>query len=56
MTQLIRKTVGELLSEKAEEITTQEALVYSDLGLRYSYSEFNEVCENVAKGLMAIRD
>ncbi len=54
MTQLIRKTVGELLSEKAKEITTQEALVYSDLGLRYSYSEFNEVCEKVAKGLMAI--
>ena len=52
--QLIRKTVGELLSEKAEEITTKEALVYSDLGLRYSYSEFNEVCEKVAKGLMAL--
>lgn len=54
MTQLIRKTVGELLSEKAKEITTQEALVYSDLGLRYSYSEFNEVCEKVAKGLLAL--
>lgn len=54
MTQLIRKTVGELLAEKAEAISTKEALVYSDLGLRYSYSEFNEVCERVAKGLMAI--
>lgn len=54
MTQLIRKTVGELLSEKAMEMTTKEALVYSELGLRYSYSEFNEVCERVAKGLMAL--
>ena len=54
MTQLIRKTVGELLSEKALEMTTKEALVYSELGLRYSYSEFNEVCERVAKGLMAL--
>lgn len=54
MTQLIRKTVGELLAEKAETLSTKEALVYSDLGLRYSYSEFNEVCERVAKGLMAL--
>lgn len=54
MTQLIRKTVGELLSEKALEMTNKEALVYSELGLRYSYSEFNEVCERVAKGLMAL--
>ena len=54
MTQLIRKTVGELLAEKAKALSTKEALVYSDLGLRYSYSEFNEVCERVAKGLMAL--
>lgn len=54
MTKLIRRTVGELLAEKAGEMPTHEALVYPDRGLRYSYSEFNEVCETVAKGLLAL--
>ncbi|MBY0095532.1 AMP-binding protein [Mesobacillus maritimus] len=51
---MIRKTVGELLAEKALEIPNQDALVYPDRGLRYSYREFNDVCEQVAKGLMAL--
>lgn len=54
MTKLIRKTVGELLAEKAGTMPTHEALVYPDRGLRYSYSEFNEVCDTVAKGLIAL--
>jgi fatty-acyl-CoA synthase len=54
MAELIRKTVGELLAEKALEIPNQDALVYPDRGLRYSYREFNDVCEQVAKGLMAL--
>jgi fatty-acyl-CoA synthase len=54
MAELIRKTVGELLAEKALEMPDHEALVYPDRGLRYSYREFNHVCEKVAKGLMAL--
>ncbi|WP_404332690.1 AMP-binding protein [Mesobacillus maritimus] len=54
MAELIRKTVGELLAEKALEMPDHEALVYPDRGLRYSYREFNDVCEQVAKGLMAL--
>jgi fatty-acyl-CoA synthase len=54
MAELIRKTVGELLAEKALEMPNQDALVYPDRGLRYSYREFNDVCEQVAKGLMAL--
>jgi fatty-acyl-CoA synthase len=54
MAELIRKTVGELLAEKALEMPDHEALVYPDRGIRYSYREFNDVCEQVAKGLMAL--
>lgn len=54
MTELIRKTVGDLLAEKALEMPDHDALVYPDRGLRYSYREFNSYCEKLAKGLMAL--
>lgn len=54
MTELIRKTVGELIADRAFDMPNNDALVYPDRGLRYSYSEFNAVCERVAKGLMAL--
>ena len=54
MAELIRKTVGELLAEKALEMPDHEALVYPERGLKYTYREFNDVCERVAKGLMAL--
>lgn len=54
MTELIRKSVGQLLADRAEEMPDHDALVYPDRGLRYSYREFNDVCEQVAKGLMAL--
>lgn len=54
MAELIRKTVGELLAEKALQIPDHEALVYPDRGLKYTYQEFNDVCEKVAKGLIAL--
>jgi fatty-acyl-CoA synthase len=54
MAELICKTVGQLLEEKAQEIPDQEALVYADRNLRWTYKEFNEKCNLVAKGLMAL--
>ncbi|WP_343032867.1 AMP-binding protein [Cytobacillus depressus] len=54
MAELIRKSVGELLADRAKEMPNRDALVYPDRGLRYSYSEFNDVCEQVAKGLIAL--
>lgn len=54
MSELIQKTVGELLLERAKEIPDHEAVVYPDRGLSYSYSEFNSICETIAKGLMAL--
>ncbi len=47
-------TVGGLLDRVAAEHPENDALVYADRGLRYSYREFNQYCRQVAKGLMAL--
>lgn len=54
MTELIHKTVGQLLQDRADEMPGQEAVVYSDRGLRYTFKEFNHLCEKVARGIMAL--
>jgi fatty-acyl-CoA synthase len=46
--------VGELLDLVAERRPGDDALVYVDRGLRYSYAEFNEVVERCARSLMAL--
>jgi len=47
-------TIGGLLDQMAERFPGNDALVYVDRGLRYSYLEFNEVCRRVAKGLLKL--
>src|ERR671914_49223 len=47
-------TVGGLLDLVTERRPEDDALVYVDRGLRYSYTEFNEVVERCARGLMAL--
>lgn len=50
----IRLTIGALLDDMAARYPDNDALVYHERGLRYSYREFNDVCRNVAKGLMKL--
>jgi fatty-acyl-CoA synthase len=47
-------TVGGLLDLVTERRPEDDALVYVDRGLRYSYAEFNEVVERCARALMAL--
>ncbi len=47
-------TVGGLLDLVTERRPEDDALVYVDRGLRYSYTEFNEVVERCAQALMAL--
>jgi len=54
MSRLINVTIGKFLDEMAENYPDNEALVYHELGLRYTYREFNEVCRQVAKGLLKL--
>ncbi len=47
-------TVGGLLDLVAERRPEDDALVYVDRGLRYSYREFNQAVERCARALMAL--
>ena len=54
MSKNLEITIGGLLDQMAERFPDNDALVYVDRGLRYSYREFNEVCRRVAKGLLKL--
>lgn len=47
-------TIGELLDRIAASYPDNDALVYPDRGLRYSYKKFLQVCSQFAKGLMKL--
>src|SRR5260370_31268321 len=60
-TSLLDTTIGDLLDRRAEELPTQEAVVYScypefgeALTLRWTYQEYRERANQVARGLMAL--
>lgn len=54
MADLVYKTIGQLLEEKARKHPNHEAVVYADRDLRLTYKEFDELSDKVAKGLIAI--
>ncbi|WP_419884143.1 AMP-binding protein [Peribacillus sp. B-H-3] len=51
---MLRVTVGELLENTAREAGGKEAVVYHDLGLRYTYSQFEKICRQAARGFMSL--
>jgi fatty-acyl-CoA synthase len=54
MSDLITHTIGSLLDDIARRFPDNDALVYPERGLRYSYDQFNQVCRQVAKGLLRL--
>ena len=46
-------TVGQLLTRLAASIPTNEALVYADRGLRYTFSDLEKEARLIARGLIA---
>jgi fatty-acyl-CoA synthase len=54
MSQTIDCTMGKLLDDIAARYPDNEALVYHERGLRYTYREFNDICRRVAKGLLKL--
>ncbi len=54
MSQQLTLTVGGLLDDMARSYPDNDALVYPERGLRYSYQQFNDVCRKVAKGLLRL--
>jgi len=51
---LIDKTLGGLLEEKTAEFPDKDFIVYSDRNLRFTYSQFNDRVDRLAKGLMEL--
>lgn len=47
-------TIGELLNKVSAAYPDNDALVYIDPPLRYSYKEFNDVCDGAAKGFLRL--
>lgn len=52
--QLYDRTLGDWLEYWAKETPDSEFIVYSDRDLRFSWSEFNQRVDNMAKGFLAI--
>ncbi|MFM1655575.1 AMP-binding protein [Brevibacillus sp. B_LB10_24] len=47
-------TIGDLLDETAERYPEKEAVVYVERNLRYTYSEFQQLCNQVARGFISL--
>ncbi len=54
MIQLSERTLGQWLEYWAETTPDREYIVYSDRDLRFTWKEFNQRVDNLAKGLIAI--
>lgn len=50
--EFINSTLGDFLDECARKHPDNDALVYVERGIRYSYKEFNEICRQAAKGFL----
>ncbi|MCD4656476.1 MAG: AMP-binding protein, partial [Planctomycetes bacterium] len=51
---LIEKTLGQILDDSAAKFPKNDAIVYVDRGIRYSYEEFKQKVEQLAKGLIKL--
>ncbi len=54
MSEEISLTIGGLLDNMAVRFPVNEVLVYHERGFRYSYHEYNQICRQVFKGLLAM--
>ena len=52
--ELTTRTIGRFLEHWAETTPDKEYMVYSDRDLRFTYRQFNERVDNLAKGLLSI--
>ena len=50
----LKTTIGDLLDSQTKLFGDREALVHVESGSRFTYNEFKEECDQVARGLMAL--
>jgi fatty-acyl-CoA synthase len=51
---LLKITIGDLLDRQAARFGDRDALIHVEHGVRYSYVEFRDECDRVAKGMIAL--
>ncbi|MBF0235519.1 MAG: AMP-binding protein [Desulfamplus sp.] len=49
-----KTTIGQLVDIVAQQFSDSKALEYHKLGINYNYRQFRDVCNSVAKGLIAL--
>ena len=49
-------TLADFFEKQVERLPDHEFLIYPDRNLRFTYSEFNERANNLAKGLLSIKN
>ena len=54
MSELLNVTIGDLFDQTVAKYPEKDALVYVDRGLRHSYAELQNICNQAAKGLMKL--
>ncbi|CAG9621666.1 AMP-binding protein [Sutcliffiella rhizosphaerae] len=54
MEKLVHKTIGQLLDDTVSKYPDKEAVVYVEEDLRYTYTEFQQIINQAAKGLMSL--
>ncbi|WP_059102834.1 AMP-binding protein [Shouchella shacheensis] len=54
MTGTLEVTVGELLTQRANDVSHVDAVVYPDRGLRLSYKAFDQQCKTLAKAFIRL--
>src|SRR5262245_37797935 len=51
---LLKITIGDLLDRQTARFGERDALVHVEHGVRYTYAQFRDECNRVAKGLIAL--
>ena len=54
MSETLHFTMGGLIEEMARRFPDNDCLVYPDRNLRYSYREFDQRCDRIARGLLKL--
>ena len=50
----VYSTIGDMLDRQADRFADRDALVHFETGVRYTYAEFRDEVDRVARGLMAL--
>lgn len=54
MEELLKITMGDLLDSMADKYPDHDAVLYTDRPFRKTYSQFRDLCDTVARGMMAM--